>query len=273
VLSVIEPGPLSTVQDRGRVEWLHQGVGRSGAFDHRSFALANRLVGNLPGAAGVEILLGGFRATALADCVVALTGAQGPASCDRNRAVQLAVGDEISVGPPSAGVRSYLAVRGGVDVTQVLGSRSWDSLGRFGPAPLTHGDLVAAGLETSGDIPWFEPVSPGRPIDAIRLVRGPHADLIDAETWERLLGTNWTVSDRADRVGVQLIGRRLGAPAADLASFPVLPGSIQLPPDGFPLVLGPDAGTTGGYAVIAVIDPGALSQHRPGQAVRFALTR
>jgi biotin-dependent carboxylase-like uncharacterized protein len=271
MLRIVETGPLSSVQDLGRTQWLHQGVARSGAFDRPSFDLANRLVGNIAHAACLEVLLGGFRALALADCVVAITGAEGASSCDRWRAVHLSAGDEIALGHPSRGVRSYLSMRGGIEIPAVLGSRSWDSLGRFGPAPMEAGDLLVPAGDSSDTLPWFEPVPPPRSSDAIRLVRGPHAQLVDPLTWHRLTSAPWIVGDRADRVGVQLIGERLAAPPATLASFPVLPGSIQLPPDGCPLVLGPDAGTTGGYAVVAVIDPSALSQTRPGQVIRLSL--
>ena len=133
--------------------------------------------------------------------------------------------------------------------------------------------MLETGELTAGD-PWIELVPVCDRPDAItlRVAPGPHDDVLDDAGWAQLHATAWTVDGRSDRVGVRLGGAPLPAPASDLQSFPVLPGCLQLPADGQPVVLGPDAGVTGGYPVLGVVDPeglDALAQARPGTAVRL----
>ncbi len=278
-LEVIEPGPLTTTQDRGRIGLAHLGVARSGAADRASLALANRLVGNQPTAAGLEITVGPFSARAVGDVVVAVTGAVAGieiagSPCGANVALVARSGAIVRVAGATRGVRTYLAVRGGVAVAPVLSSRSFDTLGRIGPPPLRTGDRLPVGPPDGARSPWWEPVpvrpaSPG-PLVA-RVVAGPDDDVV-AGGVESLTARRWAVATTSDRRGWRLDGPSLVSGVGDGLSTPMIPGAVQVPPDGSPIVLGPDAGTTGGYPVVAVVvdaDLDAFGQLRPGDQVRF----
>ena len=148
-LTVLRPGPLALLQDGGRRGHAADGVGRSGAADRASHARANLLVGNDPGAVAIEVTLGGFVVRAERDLTVAMTGAPAPADIDgdpaeHDTAVTLSQGQTLRLRAPKVGLRSYLAVAGGIDVPLVLGSASTDTLSKLGPAPLTKGDELRA---------------------------------------------------------------------------------------------------------------------------------
>lgn len=279
-LEVLAPGPLATVQDLGRPGLAHLGVTGSGAADRRAHTLANRLVANPDSAATVEITLGGFAARLVGgDVDIALTGADTVVRVDgiavgHNSVVRIRAGQRIVLGSPAAGLRSYLAVRGGVDVAPVLGSRSYDTLAGLGPAPLRAGDRIAVGAPAA-QFPRVE-VAPVPPVVAgpvtLRVMAGPRWDwFVDPGA---LLGQPWVVSERSDRIGVRLSGVPLGArwPDRQLPSEGTVRGTIQVPPNGQPVILGPDHPVTGGYPVIAVLvdaDTDVLAQLRPGQPVRL----
>ena len=272
MIEVIDSGPLATVQDLGRAGYAHLGVGRSGAFDRAALRLANRLVGNAPNAAGIELLGGGLRLRFAGAATVALTGARCRGGLDWGRATSLPAGTVVSIGVPEAGVRSYLAVRGGVDVQTVLGSRSTDRLGRLGPPPLQPGDQLPVGLDPGTDVDGAQAVAIAGPA-ILQVVIGPRADWFSAGAVGALRSTTWVVRPESDRIGVRLDGRPLERIRFDeLPSEPTLPGALQVPPDGRPILLGPDAPVTGGYPVIAVVRDADLdfaAQLRPGQAIRF----
>jgi biotin-dependent carboxylase-like uncharacterized protein len=272
MIEILEPGPLCTVQDLGRSGWAELGVGRAGAFDRGALALANRLVGNHPAAAGLEITLGGLRLRLSGAATVAVTGARCGGTLDWGRAVSLPAGSVLELHAPSEGLRTYLAVRGGLDAAPVLGSRSTDTLGGLGPAPLRAGDRLgigasgAAGIDGSAAVP--------RPVPArLEVVLGPRADWFTGEAVALLVSARWTVRPESNRIGVRLDGPELPRMrAGELASEATVPGALQVPPDGRPILLGPDAPVTGGYPVIAVLrerDLDAAGQLRPGDRVQF----
>lgn len=280
VLEVLTPGPLACVQDLGRPGLAHLGVSPSGAADRRAQRLANRLVANPVGAAAVEITLGGFTARVLGGAVdLAVTGADSGARVDgipfgANSIQRIRDGQVVSLGTPTAGLRSYLAVRGGIAVAPVLGSRSLDTLSGLGPAALRAGDVLPVGVP-GADAPAVQqaPVAPipGGTV-TLRVVDGPRRDWF-ADPDALLRGT-WVVSERSDRVGVRLAGAPLAPrwPERQLPSEGALRGAIQVPPVGQPVILGADHPVTGGYPVIAVVvdtDTDALAQLRPGQPVRL----
>lgn len=281
LLEVLEPGPLALVQDAGRPGHAGMGVGASGAMDRAALALANRLVGNPEAAAGLELLFGGLRARFTDRGWIALAGAWAPATIGERRvephtATVVEPGDELRIGTPAAGVRCVLAIRGGLAVPPVLGSRSRDTLAALGPAPLAPGDRLPIGAEPSQPVPAVDlvPVDPpptGRVDLAIR--PGPRRDWFDDGAWRALATADWTVSPRSDRTGIRLEGPALERRASgELPSEGMLPGAIQVSPDGAPTILGPDHPVTGGYPVIAVVTDAsldALAQLRPGQPVRL----
>jgi biotin-dependent carboxylase-like uncharacterized protein len=283
-LEILSTGPLALVQDLGRVGFAHLGVTRSGAADRRAHTLANRLVANPDDRATVEVTMGGFAARVRGgDIDIAVTGADTLAAVDStvfgtNSIQHVHDGELITLGVPQSGLRSYVAVRGGIDVAPVLGSRSHDVLSAIGPAPLQAGDLLPIGDHTE-QYPELDqaPVAPiADQLVELMVVPGPRDDWIaDADA---LVHTVWTASDRSDRVGMRLQGRPLAHRnlGRQLASEGATRGAIQVPPNGLPVILGPDHPVTGGYPVVGVIadhDNDKVAQVRPGQHVRLHWSR
>lgn len=277
---VLATAGLASVQDLGRPGLAHIGVTGSGAADRRSHRLANRLLANPADRATIEVTMGGFSARVLGGSVdVAATGADCRPSVNgnafgTNSIRRLRDGDVITFGSPAAGVRSYLAVRGGVAVEPVLGSRSYDTLSRIGPAPLRPGDVLPVG-SPAADFPRLEqaPVAPipAGPV-ALRVVAGPREDWFTDP--DALVTTTWTATDRGDRVGLRLAGAPLEHrwPDRQLPSEGMVRGAIQVPPGGQPVILGADHPVTGGYPVIGVLadtDTDLAAQLRPGQTLRL----
>lgn len=284
MIEVVAPGPLALVQDLGRAGYLHLGVGRSGAADRSAFRLANRLVGNPEGAAGIEFTVGGFHLLVRDAATLAFTGAPCPVTggraLDWNAAVSVSAGTELKVGPPELGVRSYLAIRGGLAVEQVLGSSSTDTLSGLGPPPIRAGTCLDVGdmaVSDPGDpavdlMMWAPRSSTSR--RALEIVPGPRLEWFEDSAWSQLVSTTWRVNSTSDRVGIRLDGPALVRRRGDeLPSEPTVPGAVQVPPDGRPIVLGPDAPVTGGYPVIGVLTAAArdrLAQARPSDELSFA---
>jgi biotin-dependent carboxylase-like uncharacterized protein len=279
IVDVLSPGPFTTVQDLGRPGHAALGVAASGAVDRPSLRLANRLVGNPEGAAALELTLGGLRLRFARLARVALTGAPCDARAgDRPLAMNapelVAAGDELRIGTPSSGVRTYLAVAGGIDAEPVLGSRATDTLAGLGPARLARGDRLAVGAAT-GEPPAIDvapaPAPAAEPV--IRLLPGPREDWFTAAARAALVAAPWTVSPRSDRIGVRLEGPALErARAGELPSEGMVEGALQVPPDGRPVLLLADHPVTGGYPVIAVVagdDIPLAAQARPGARLRF----
>lgn len=279
MIAVLATGPLATVQDLGRPGWAHLGVGRSGAADLASHRLANRLVGNAEGAATIETTFGGLRLRSDLDLLVAVTGASSPVTVAGapqalNAPLRLAGGDELAVGVPERGLRGYLAVRGGLAVEPVLGSRSTDLLSGIGPAVLRAGDRLPVGSAAVSDpVVDLAPVPAPEDEPVLRVQPGPRHDWFDARAWPVLLNTAWSVTQDANRVGVRLDGPAL-VPEVDgsLPSEPLVPGAVQVPLRARPLIFLADHPVTGGYPVLGVVrraDLGAAAQLRPGQRVHF----
>ncbi|MCW2538769.1 MAG: urea amidolyase related protein [Frankiales bacterium] len=285
MIEILATGPLATVQDLGRRGHTALGVSRSGAADQDAHRFANRLVGNDDDAATIEFTLGGAAFRLHRAATIAITGPPCPLSAvaSRGRIHPIATGETatlpagtvVRLSVPATGVRNYLAVRGGFDVPPVLGSRSTDCLSGLGPDPLRPAQLLAIG-PPGPDNPQWTPGPAFRRPAAVRVVLGPHADWLAPGAIEILTQASWTVRPTSDRVGVRLAGPGLVRTArGEIPSEPTLPGAIQVPPDGQPIVLGPDAPVTGGYPVVAVVhraDLPLLAQARPGDEIRFAAT-
>ena len=285
MIVVEKPGLRTTVQDRGRIGLAHLGVPRSGAADWFSARLANALVGNPAGAAVLETTLTGPALRFEMAALVAVTGAAADVLLDGDP-IELGVitrvfsGQRLSIGSARDGLRSYLAVAGGIDVPPVLGSRSTDTLSGIGPPPLAPGDTLpigAAPTASSGSVDSTEIFLAGKEMvasvlprsgRAVRVVRGPDA----ADTaMNSLCGQSFVVSPHADRVGARLSGAIVEG-GGEAPTSGMLAGAIQLPPDGVPVVLLADHAVTGGYRVAAVVidaDVPVLAQSRPGTVTRF----
>ena len=283
MLTVLAPGPLATVQDRGRSGFAAIGVPRSGAADAAAAGLANRLVGNDESAAVLEVTAGGLRLRAERSVLVAVTGAPAPVTVDDRAApfgapLTLRPGSVLALGMPPVGLRTYLAVRGGVDVPPVLGSRSTDTLSGLGPQPLAAGTLLAVGtLAADEPVVDVAPVRPPSSRPVLEVLPGPRRDWFAAEAWTALISTEWTVTADSDRVGLRLAGPELiRARPGELPSEGLVHGAVQVPPDGAPVLFLADHPVTGGYPVLAVVvsaDLPAAAQLRPGDAVRFRAAR
>lgn len=291
-LEVVRPGPLATIQDLGRHGLGSLGVPPSGAADAASLRLANRLAGNPAGTAGIELTFGraAFRCTggarlAVTGAPVQVTVTAGPgqpaSEIAFGTAFEVPDGGLISVGAPAAGLRSYLAVTGGIDIPAVLGSRSSDLLSGLGCGPLRPGAVLPVGTRTASATrhtarPARTLLPPRTGTSLLRIVPGPRLDWFGAGALTILSGSPYSVTAASNRTGLRLDGQALpSASAAELASEGIVTGALQVPPDGKPILLLADHPTVGGYPVIAVLastDIGLAAQLRPGQQVRFTIS-
>jgi biotin-dependent carboxylase-like uncharacterized protein len=285
MIHVLEPGPLTTVQDGGRPGQLRYGIPPSGPLDRRAFVIANRLVGNdEAGAAGLECTYMGPRFEVDRACAIAVTGAPAPVTVNREPApswttLVLRPGDQVRVGAPRAGVFSYIAFAGGLDVPVVLGSRSTYVRGRLGGLEgraLRAGDVLRL-LPASGT-PQRRTVDRGHLPDfasepEIRIVLGPQADRFTAEGVAALVGSPYAMLPQSDRMGARLSGPRVQHTRGhDIISDGIPLGGIQVPGDGQPIVLLVDRQSTGGYtkaATVCSFDIGRLGQVKPGGRLTF----
>ena len=271
-ITVVEPGLFTTVQDLGRPGQRAAGVPLSGAADPVSLRLANLLVGNPEGAAAIECTLVGPTLRFEQDSLVALVGGDFP-GLPGGVATRVPAGTVITLGHATTGCRGYLAVAGEIEVEPVLGSRSTlvaAGLGGFAGRPLRAGDGLALGERGEFRVRQFPRIpQPGR-LPGLRIIPGEQAEAMGRHAWSRAFRT----SSRSDRMGVRLEGEPLpGAGAfAGIASVAVFPGTVQVPPDGQPIVLVADGQTIGGYPVLGQViraDLPLAAQLRPGDEVRF----
>ena len=297
ILDVVDGGLLTTIQDAGRPDWTHLGVPAGGPADPWSLAVANLLAGNDAADAALELTVVGPRLVAREGGVIGIGGADlgarlvGGRRLEAGRSHRIAAGEELAFdgvddsrrGRPLRGARAYVALVGGVDVPGVLGSRSTCLAGGFGGLdgrPLRAGDQVRSGPSdarrpaTDGLVWPMEDgaIDEGTRAASVRLraLPGPAAGL------DSISGATWRVAAAADRVGVRLEGHDLGSDIGGEALTHGLPwGAVQVPPDGHPIILGPDHQTTGGYRVTAVVisaDLPLVGQLRPGDEVRLVAT-
>ncbi len=260
------------------------GVAESGALDRGALRTANRLVGNPEDAAALEVTMGGLRAVAETDTWFAVSGGWGPVVLDGREvdpyeAHAWPEGAELHLDWFSHGARAYLAVRGGLLGRPALGSLSTDLLAGLGPEPLSAGARVAVGPRPARPVPAVDLAPWGAPHDdlELELAPGPRAEWFTASARAALFETTWTVGSAADRVGVRLEGPALArGRAGELPSEGMIPGALQVPPDGRPTILCADGPVTGGYPVIAVTTDASLdllAQARPGTRIRFRHAR
>jgi biotin-dependent carboxylase-like uncharacterized protein len=288
-VSILKPGLLSSLQDAGRPGHAGLGVGRAGAMDGPAWQLANALVGNQRGEAAIECTLVGPSLRFERAAVIALTGAVTAAHVSSQLIPMwtrcfLPAGSVLQLGGMAHGCRAYLAVRGGFDVTPVLGSRSSDLHARIGyehGRALCTGDVLpigAAALPAGNDVrplhwsldpqPWFD--FDRRPL---ALLHGSHWSLLDEASQQWLSDGSFVLSKDSNRTAGRLDGHLLHLQSPlELISEAALPGTLQLPPSGQPIALLAEAPVTGGYpriGQIAAVDLPRLAQLRPGDTVCF----
>jgi len=290
VIAVVIAPPYLAVQDHGRPGYRASGVPPGGAMDGPALDRANRCLHNDPRAAGLEWALGGGVLRFETATRIALAGAETEATLDdapvsTARPIDVPRGATLAIGRFTAGRFLYLAVSGGIDVPRVLGSRSTYLPGRFGGLGgrlLRAGDLVPVSdsppvrVDRSASASAPAPViDPGQPL-VIRAIRGPDYARFPAPTREAFRAIEYRIGAASDRIGYRLDGPPLpDAGVGTLASAPVCPGAVQVPPDGRPIVLMADGPTVGGYPVLAVVrapDRARLAQGSPGARVRFIVS-
>ncbi|PJK20432.1 biotin-dependent carboxyltransferase family protein [Mycolicibacterium goodii] len=281
MIEVLRSGPLTTVQDSGRYGFGAFGVGTSGAADSRSASLANRLVGNPGHAACLEATFGGLALRFRHRAYVAVTGAPCPITCrgrgeGMNALFTMAPGEELQLGTPTTGMRTYIAVRGGIGVQPVLNSRATDVLSGLGPHPLAAGDLLPVGGARCEPLPPISVAPVSHPPSGelrVRVVIGPREDWFTPTSIEVLMNAQYVVTTQSDRVGIRLAGPPLvWACDHELLSEGMVFGAIQVPPSGLPVIFLSDHPVTGGYPVVAVViaeDLPLIAQARPGQLISF----
>lgn len=284
IFKLLETGPLATIQDGGRFGFQQFGVPVSGALDRFSLRVANLLVGNPEAAAVIETTFTGLKLEALAEADVALAGAHMPVEVNGEKktrwtSFQVKAGDIVAVKPAVSGLRGYLAVTGGFDVPVVMNSRSTylgGKIGGFHGRTLAAGDVLHRLLGSpSGKIRTIPdgmiPEIQGQL--TLRAVPGPQDDFFD-HGMKIFFSSEFKVSAKADRMGYRLEGN--GIPIKDgmprsIISEPSLPGAVQIPADGQPIILLVEQ-TVGGYAKIATVvsaDLHLVAQARPGDSIRF----
>lgn len=274
MIHVVAPGLLTTVQDLGRHGFAHLGVGSAGAMDDIALRLANALVGNDENAAALEITLRGPTLRFDAPALVAITGGEVDVPMWRPRFID--AGSVLDVGALRSGCRAYLAIAGGFRTPPLMGSRSVDVNGGIGRALLADDTLAHVPFQKThprttwslDPTPWFDEHGD----HPIRLVRGAHFDHLDAASRNALFAREFRIDTQSNRVGYRLDGVPLRTSTQQLISEGVVPGTLQLPPGGSPILLMREAPTTGGYprvGHVAAVDMPRLAQRRPGQTIRF----
>lgn len=281
-LTILSPGPLSTIQDGGRFGVLGKGFSPGGAMDMDAMVLANLLVGNAPGVGVIEMTMLGISARFDCDCAIALTGADMAARLNdspiqRYCAVTVHAGDVLSMKAAKNGMRAYLAVTGGFDLPVVMGSVSTNlkcGLGGFQGRKLRSGDELPLNQSSAVFQPRRVPVPEDYPDSiSLRVLLGPQDDAFTRQGIDTFLGSAYTVTDKADRMGIRLSGERIESKqGVDILSDGIAAGSVQIPASGMPIIMMADRQTTGGYAKIATVVSADLSraaQARPGTRIRF----
>jgi biotin-dependent carboxylase-like uncharacterized protein len=282
MIELLDSGPLTTVQDLGRVGQLRHGIPPSGPMDRVAFILANRLVGNPDHAAGLECTLIGPRFRVRAACAIAVTGADMPVAIEGREAARcttliVEAGATVKIGSARSDVRSYVAFSGGIDVPLVMGSRSTYVRGRLGGfegRALKKGDRLSL---LPAVLPERMRVEPRRWSQrdeaAIRVILGPQADRFTDEGIRTFLETPYEMLPQSDRMGARLRGAPIEhARGHDIVSDGIALGSVQVAGDGQPIVLLVDRQSTGGYTKLATVcsfDIARIAQTRPGRSLRF----
>ena len=298
-LRVLRPGLLTTVQDLGRQGYQRYGVSVGGAMDTISLRVANSLVGNAEGDAALEITLLGPTLQFERDTLIAICGGQWSPRIDEvvvpiNRPLWLPAGTTLALGSAATGARAYLAVDGGIDVPLVMGSRSTylqakvgglegravqaDDVLRCGPAS-SLSQRFSDKLSKDGwgfystSVPWFAALTPQGNAKTLRVVRGSEFNLLDTASQESLLSHEFQVTSDADRMGYRLTGPTLSlTQPGEMISAAVCPGTIQVPPQGQPILLMADCATTGGYPKVAhvvSVDLPLAGQLKPGDSFQL----
>lgn len=282
-IKIINAGMLSTIQDGGRFGVMKFGFTQSGAMDSKAMATANILVGNEPECAVIETTLLGITAEFTDNTIIALSGGDFSATINgtpirRNKAYTVNAGDTLAMSYAKSGVRGYLAVSGGFDVPEVMGSRSTNlksQIGGFFGRKLAAGDIINTFAPIITDTTGRElPEETYANSITLRAVLGPQDYMFTDEDIKTFFSCEYKITQQADRMGIRLDGEPLkGKGSMDIVSDGIVFGSVQVPKNGMPIILAADRQTTGGYAKIATVisaDRHLIAQARPGGTIKFA---
>ena len=283
-ISVISPGPLTTVQDAGRFGYMQSGFSPGGCMDTRSMKIANILVGNEKGEGVLEMTMMGGAFSFDCTSVIAVTGADmkptlNGEECPMYKAIEVKKGDELRFSRAESGMRTYLAVAGGFDLPLAMGSMSTNlkcKLGGFQGRKLQRGDEIplrqSVNITFVGKRKFKNEVKYTKSI-TLRAVLGPQDDYFTEKGIETFFEKTYTVTDKSDRMGIRLDGEKIESKnGVDIISDGVTTGSVQIPASGTPIIMMADRQTTGGYAKIATVlstDLHLIAQAKPGTVIRF----
>lgn len=285
-LKVLHPGLFTSIQDYGRVGFRKYGVPTSGAMDTKSYELANSLVGNPKGNAVLELTMMGGSYLFESDAIVAITGALMNSTLNgeeiaNNSTLSIKKGDELKIGYSNRGCRCYLAIRGELNIEKLMNSYSTYSLGKFGGFKgriLKKGDElhwqearsdIKAHELSKNEIPYFSSKV------EVRIMKGLEWDWLSDAAQSQLISTKFEVSAQSNRMGIRLEKNSMPVPDKEMRSSAVVPGVIQLPPNGMPIILMQDGQTVGGYPRIAKVlneDLWRVGQLKPGDLIGFKLS-
>ena len=293
MIRVVQTGPFATIQDLGRNTAIAEGIGPSGAMDRLSLRRGNRLVGNPDSAAGIEFTGAPLKIEIGRDALIAVTGADGVLTRNvtplpSDWAEPVCEGDLIEALPSPSGMWRYVAISGGLDVPEILGSRSTDLKNGFGGVEagraLRQGDLLPLGFEDPEMDTWRQMVrhwggigakapDTSSAAPAIRIMVAREYDAFTSKAQAEVWTADWQVGPKSNRQGYRMAGPVLRTePPLSLLSYGLIPGTIQVPQAGQPIVQLAEANTCGGYPRLGVVieaDLGRLAQVRPGQSLRF----
>lgn len=294
MIEVLSNGALNLIQDQGRTEYLALGVSIGGAMDSRALVMANWMLGNDGEAAGIEISIFPFRVQFHRSSWFACTGATTTVKIGERRwpswwAARAQPGEVLTVAAPSQGSRAYLAFSGGLDVPVILGSRSTDLKSRFGGykgrglakgdriglcrSEGTLGDRAAFGIASKTRIAFSTQLESGTA--EIRVIAGAEFIRFTNESAKAFQTTDYRLTPDCNRQGFRLDGMGLKTRhPVELLSHGIVPGTVQVPPSGQPIIQMTEANTCGGYPKIATVieaDLWRVAQLRPGQRIRFRL--
>ncbi len=286
-IQIINPGPLTSVQDAGRFGYMEYGITSSGVMDMDAYHIVNKLVGNHEGEAVLEATLMGPTFQVRGEGLFAFYGADMPATLDgvpleRGKAYPVKDGQTVAFGMAKSGVRTYIAFAGGIDVPIVMGSRSTNmkcGIGGYQGRKLAGADVLSVADPKEGEKTWEKLMKQSVPAKdypsriSIRVVLGPQDDYFTKKGLDTFLHTAYQVSPQSDRMGIRFLGEAIeGVSSMDIVSDGITFGSIQITSEGLPIILMADHQTTGGYAKIATViteDLCKLAQARPGDHVAF----
>lgn len=283
-MTILSPGPLSTVQDKGRTGYMSTGFSVGGAMDTYSMETANILVGNSPSDGVIEMTLMGISTVFDCTCVIALTGADMSPRLNGNdiptyTAIEVHADDKLTMGVAKSGMRCYLAVSGGFDLPLVMGSMSTNikcGIGGYNGRKLASGDVIPLRHSIPLSLIGRRSIPPKNAYSdtvTLRVILGPQDDMFTENGIKTFLGNEYIVSDKSDRMGIRLEGETIeNKDGVDIISDGIATGSVQIPASGTPIIMMADRQTTGGYAKIATVissDLKLIAQARAGTKIRF----